>query len=322
MVREGLTPLSHKPVMLREIIDILNPKDGGIYIDGTFGVGGYSRAFLKTAHCQVWAIDRDPDAVEKGRALGRELPQRFHIIHGRYGEMDHLLSKEAINIVDGVALDIGVSSPQLDQSERGFSFRKDAPLDMRMEKTGMSAADVVRDLNEQELSDIILRYGEERYAKRIARQIVKTRSYAPITRTQHLADVIRKVLPRSREKIDPATRTFQALRIYVNDELGELNRGLVAAERLLSQGGLIAVVTFHSLEDRCVKHFFRERSGLGANNSRHLPYTQKNPPTFRELFKKPLRPQAIEISQNPRARSARLRAAEKLSTSSEVSNEA
>ena len=306
----------HRPVMLREVTDVLNPRDGGIYVDATFGAGGYSRALLDAARCTVWGIDRDPDAIAAGRALADRYAGRLHLVAGCFGEMMTLLSGHGVDATDGIALDIGVSSMQIDRAERGFSFRQDGPLDMRMEKNGPSAADAVATLDERALADIIHTYGEERRARAIARAIVAARRTAPITRTLQLAEIVRRAVGgRAGDGIDPATRTFQALRIYVNDELGELDRGLVGAEHLLRSGGRVAVVTFHSLEDRRVKTFLRRRSGLSPRQSRHLPErpagTGDPAPSFRLLPANGTTPAAEEIRANPRARSARLRAAER-----------
>jgi 16S rRNA (cytosine1402-N4)-methyltransferase len=301
----------HISVLLAEVVAALAPRAGGIYVDGTFGAGGYSRAILDAADCSVCAIDRDPGAVAMGRALEAQRPGRFTMIDGRFGDMDALLRLRGVNQVDGVALDIGVSSMQIDQAERGFSFAKDGPLDMRMAQAGLSAADMVNDTAEAELADIIYRYGEERHSRRVARAIVAARKDKPFERTAELAKVVRSAVPKSKDGIDPATRTFQALRIAVNDELGELERGLDAAERLLAPGGRLAVVTFHSLEDRVVKSFLKARSGADAQPSRHLPQAQGagRAPSFDLLGRKAQTASEAELAANPRARSAKLRAA-------------
>ncbi len=303
----------HRPVMLTEILAVLAPRDGGTYVDGTFGSGGYSLAILEAADCAVWAIDRDPDAIRRGKALAETHPGRLNLIHGRFGEMARLLRDRGVTLVDGVALDLGVSSPQLDEAARGFSFRADGPLDMRMAGEGPSAADAVNDLPERELARIIYSFGEERHSRRVAHAIAEARRQAPITRTLALAEIVRGAVPKSHDGIDPATRTFQALRIHVNDELGELDRALAAAEAVLAPGGRLAVVAFHSLEDRRVKTFLRNRSGLAPRASRHLPATaEEGPaPTFKLIEGGARKPSATEISTNPRARSARLRAAER-----------
>lgn len=300
----------HIPVMATEVVAALAPKDGGVYVDATFGAGGYTRAILEAAECSVWAIDRDPDAIARGEALAQAYPGRLTLLHGRFGDMFDLLADVNVNAVDGIALDIGVSSMQIDDPARGFSFRFDGPLDMRMEQNGPSAADVINEMAEQELADLIYRFGEERASRRIARAIVRLREEEPITRTLQLADVIRSVMARSKDGIDPATRTFQALRIFVNDELGELERGLLGAEALLGVGGHLAVVSFHSLEDREVKRFLRERSGGGGSVSRHLPSVAATAqPSFDLPAKGAVKPSKHEQQINPRARSARLRAA-------------
>jgi 16S rRNA (cytosine1402-N4)-methyltransferase len=303
----------HRPVMLREVLQVLKPHDGGIYVDGTFGAGGYSRALLEAADCVVWAVDRDPDAIAAGAALAGRYGGRLGLIAGRFGDLAALLNARGVDASDGVALDIGVSSLQLDRAERGFSFRHDGPLDMRMDKRGETAAEVANGRSERELADIIGTFGEERRARAVARAIVAARRQAPIATTVQLAGIVRKALVgRSRAGIDPATRTFQALRIYVNDELGELQRGLAAAEGLLRPGGALAVVTFHSLEDRCVKSFLRRRSGRGPQRTRHRPELPGDPePSFRLLPANGAAPSPEEVRRNPRARSARLRAAER-----------
>lgn len=303
----------HTPVLLDRVIEALAPRDGGIYVDGTFGAGGYARAVLAAARCTVLGIDRDPDAVALAAGVADDFPGRLTVVGGRYGDMQRIVTEAGLDGVDGVALDLGVSSMQLDDAHRGFSFRGDGPLDMRMEQDGPSAADAVNTLAEEDLADIIYEYGEERASRRIARAIVEARAREPITRTAQLADIVRRVMPKSRDGIDPATRTFQALRIYVNQELAELDRGLSAAEAVLKAGGRLAVVAFHSLEDRRVKTFLRDRSGETPRGSRHLPDTSAAgpAPTFRLLARRAVKPDADEIAANPRARSARLRAAER-----------
>ena len=310
-------PTSHTPVMLAEVLDSLAPRDGAIYVDATFGAGGYSEALLEAADCTVWGIDRDPRAHGIGNELRKKYHDRLTVLTGRFGDMVRLLADVGVESIDGIALDLGVSSMQLDDASRGFSFRADGPLDMRMAQSGMTAAEAVNELGEKELADIIYRYGEERLSRRIAKAIVETRKETPITRTGQLAELVRRVVAQSRKKskdrIDPATRTFQALRIYVNDELGELRRGLTAAEVLLSPGGRLAVVSFHSLEDREVKELLRGRSAAGPRPSRHLPPQAATPtePTFRLLGRRVVKPSAAETAANPRARSARMRAAER-----------
>ena len=309
-----MTPAAsvHAPVLLNEVVSGLAVRDGGLYVDGTFGAGGYTAAILAAANCKVWAIDRDPDAIARGRDLAALHSARLTLVEGRFADMDRLVSAQA---VDGVALDLGVSSPQLDQAARGFSFRFDGPLDMRMEHEGPTAADIVNGESEARLADIIFHLGEERKARRIARAIVTARTTRPILRTGELASLVRGVVPAApQDKIDPATRTFQALRLHVNGELEQLDGGLAAAERLLAPGGRLAVVSFHSLEDRRVKNFLRARAGQAPRPSRHVPQAalRKAPPTsFRDLARRPLRPADAETAANPRARSARLRLAER-----------
>jgi 16S rRNA (cytosine1402-N4)-methyltransferase len=302
----------HTPVLLNEVVAALAPRAGGIYVDGTFGAGGYSAALLDAAPCTVFGIDRDPDAIAGGEALKRKYDGRLDLIEGRFGEMDALLAARGVERVDGVALDLGVSSMQIDRGARGFSFRADGPLDMRMEKAGPSAADLVNTASESELAEIISEYGEERHAKRVAKAIVRARAGNAIATTGALAEIVRGALPSSRDAHDPATRTFQALRIAVNDELGELDRGLSAAERVLAPGGRLAVVSFHSLEDRKVKTFLRSRSGQTPRGSRHAPDAapgRVRAPTFEVPQRRPVGPGTAEIAANPRARSARLRIA-------------
>ncbi|OJX71808.1 MAG: 16S rRNA (cytosine(1402)-N(4))-methyltransferase [Magnetospirillum sp. 64-120] len=300
----------HVSVLLTEVVAVLAPAADEIMVDGTFGAGGYTRAILAAAPCRVFGIDRDPSAVVTGNALAGESQGRFTMLEGRYGDMDRLLPQAGVARVDGIALDIGVSSMQIDQAERGFSFAKDGPLDMRMEQNGPSAADVVNSASEAELADIIYHLGEERFARRVARAIVEARTDTPFSRTLQLANVVRGAVRKSGDGIDPATRTFQALRIHVNDELGELERGLEAAERLLAPGGRLAVVTFHSLEDRVVKSFLKKRSGDMPAPSRHLPSAHVGPaPTFKLISRKAIAPSEAETRANPRARSAKLRAA-------------
>jgi 16S rRNA (cytosine1402-N4)-methyltransferase len=298
----------HLPVMLEEVLEALSPRAGETYIDGTFGGGGYSKAILEAADCRVLGIDRDPDAIARGRELAKQFGDRLTIVQGEFSQMDELFPGKS----DGVVLDLGVSSFQFDEADRGFSFREDGPLDMRMSKSGVSAADFVNTAEESVLADVIHHLGEERFARRVARAIVAAR---PLSRTAELADVVAKALGPAamRHPIHPATRTFQALRIHVNDELGELERGLEAAERVLNAGGRLVVVAFHSLEDRIVKRFFAEHGKPQPAGSRHAPVvTAKREQTFRLITSKPRMPTEAEIAQNPRARSARLRAAEKL----------
>jgi 16S rRNA (cytosine1402-N4)-methyltransferase len=300
--------------MLSEVLDALKPQDGDIIVDGTFGAGGYARAILDTANCRVIAIDRDEEAFALGGALAKSYPGRLIAVLGRYAEMETIAKDEGFSAVDGVTLDLGVSSMQLDQAERGFSFAQDGPLDMRMGQEGPTAADLVNSLGESELADIIYVFGEERRSRAIAKAIVAKRAEAPITRTNELADIVIGVLGRKRnDPKHPATRTFQAFRLYLNAELEELAEGLCAAERLLKAGGRLVVVTFHSLEDRIAKRFFASRSAAGPKGSRHLPDpgSEEFAPSFQLINRRPLEPSNDEIRGNPRARSARLRAGER-----------
>ena len=303
----------HIPVLLNEVLTTLGPRDGGVYVDGTFGNGGYSRGLLEAADCAVWGIDRDPGVIAKSRDMEAEFGGRLRVVEGRFGDMFDLLSAQGVSAVDGVALDLGVSSMQLDQAERGFSFMSDGPLDMRMEQKGQSAADVVNGFGEEDLANIIYEFGEERRSRWVAHAIVEARAEQKITRTGQLADIVCRVVKKSKDGIHPATRTFQGLRIYVNDELGEVDRGLSGAERLLAPGGCLAVVAFHSLEDKRVKAFLNARSGNLPNPSRYVPDTgEKGPaPTFELLKKGTIKPTAEECKINPRSRSSRLRIAER-----------
>lgn len=304
----GETAQGHVPVMLDEVVESLKPRAGEVYLDGTFGAGGYTRAFLQQAACRVFAIDRDPDAIARAQVMAQEFQNRLDILPGCFGDMARLLSQAGVQKLEGIVLDIGVSSIQLSSPERGFSFMHDGALDMRMSKSGPSAYDVVNKAEEKELADIIFRYGEEKAARRIANAIVRHRSESPIETTLQLAGLIEKVLgPRAAHKTHPATRTFQALRIYINDELGELERALASAIDLLKPGGRLVVVTFHSLEDSIVKNFLRQHSGRAPGGSRHLPPVERQPALFDVPFGQGLKPSAAEIDRNPRSRSARLR---------------
>ncbi|HEX9462089.1 MAG TPA: 16S rRNA (cytosine(1402)-N(4))-methyltransferase RsmH [Alphaproteobacteria bacterium] len=305
-------PAPHVPVLLDDVLRVLQPRTGALYVDGTFGAGGYSKAILAAADCRVYAVDRDPAAIARGRDLAQRYPGRLELLEGRFGDLARLLTARGVAVVHGIVFDLGTSSPQLDEPARGFSFRADGPLDMRMSAAGASAADLVNSLPEAELADIIWRYGEERQARRIARAIARAREAAPIARTLQLAAIVRQVVRRSPDGIDPATRTFQALRIQVNDEIEEIRRGLAAAERLLAPGGWLAVVSFHSLEDREAKTFLRARSGASDRGSRHRPdKAGGRAPTFRLASRRAIRPGEAELRANPRARSARLRAAQR-----------
>lgn len=302
--------LPHAPVMLHEMLAALNPQRGEQIVDGTFGAGGYTRAVLEKADCTVYAIDRDSHVQQFADKLKAEFDGRFVFLSGSFGQMVELLAEKGVESVDGIVLDIGVSSMQIDEAGRGFSFKRNGPLDMRMAQSGVTAADLVNNASEADLSDIIHHYGEERAARRIAKAIVVAREETPITTTHQLAALVAKVVGRGKGKIDPATRTFQALRIHVNDELGELTRALEAAEHVLKPGGRLVVVTFHSLEDRIVKRFFQSRSGaLEEAVSRHVPQVAKSTvqASFELEQRKAAKAGKDEADMNPRARSAKLR---------------
>ena len=303
---------AHTPVLLDEVVEALAIEPGDTLVDGTFGAGGYARAMLAVGAGRVIGFDRDPDAIAEGRSLVPD--RRLTLVEERFSQMDRVLSERGIGLVDGIALDIGVSSMQLGRAERGFSFQADGPLDMRMGQSGPTAAEFLNQAEEAEIARIIRDYGEEPRARTIARAIVKAR---PIERTSELAAVVRRALGyRAGQKSDPATRTFQAIRIHLNAELHELEQGLDAAERSLRPGGRLAVVTFHSLEDRIVKRFFRERCGGTPAGSRHRPVlSDPNEPTF-ERVAKPVSPTERELAGNPRSRSARLRSAVRTSAPS------
>jgi 16S rRNA (cytosine1402-N4)-methyltransferase len=303
-------PPRHVPVLGRQAIELLNPRDGGIYIDATFGAGGYSRAILDVAGTRVVGIDRDRSAILSGFDLVDRSGGRLTLVEDRFSNLAEICAAQGFAAVDGVVMDVGVSSMQLDEAERGFSFRLGGPLDMRMGHDGPTAADVIAKASEADLANIIYIFGEERHSRAVARAIVAARKEAPITTTRALADIVAKVVRSKPGEIHPATRTFQALRIFVNAELDELHLALAAAERLLKPGGRLVVVSFHSLEDRIVKNFMAER-GKAGGGSRHLPEIALAPPSFAILTKRPVAPDDAEISANPRARSAKLRAAER-----------
>lgn len=301
----------HFPVMLPEVIAALKPQDGGHYIDGTFGGGGYAKAILEAADCKVLGIDRDPDAIARGQALVNRFAGRLTLVLGEFSRMNEFAPLHFSEGSDGVVLDLGVSSFQFDTPERGFSFRADGPLDMRMSLSGMSAADFVNTAGHPELASVIARLGEEKNARRIASAIIAAR---PITSTAALAKIVADAQGPAalRHAIHPATRTFQALRIHVNDELGELERGLAASLEVMKPGARLAVVSFHSLEDRMVKQFFASRGAHKPAGSRHLPQTEAVRPQLRVITTRPQIPTDEEIAQNVRSRSAKLRVAEKL----------
>ncbi|WP_419828115.1 16S rRNA (cytosine(1402)-N(4))-methyltransferase RsmH [Sphingomonas sp.] len=297
-------PAPHVPVLLDEVMAALAVTPGETHVDGTFGAGGYTRAILAAGAGRVFAFDRDPDAIAAGRALEAEAEGRLVLVAARYSTMAAELAARQVTVVDGVTLDVGVSSMQLDQAERGFSFQADGPLDMRMEQSGDSAADFVNEADEPEIADVLHRYGEEPRARRVARAIVAAR---PLARTAELAEVVRRALGHHPGLKDPAVRVFQAIRIHLNRELDELADGLDAAEALLAPGGRLAVVSFHSLEDRIVKRFLTARGKPAPAGSRHRPAAgDASPPSFSDVSRA-IRAGDIEISRNPRARSATLR---------------
>jgi len=305
MTSTGSRKAPHVPVLVNEVIAALDIQEDQVLVDGTFGAGGYTRAMLAAGAGRVIGFDRDPDAIEAGRSLVPD--SRLTLIEERFSQMDRVLAERGIGLVDAIALDIGVSSMQLDRAERGFSFQADGPLDMRMSRSGLTAAEFLNSADEAEIARVLRDFGEEPRARAIARAIVAAR---PVERTAELAAIVRRAAGfRQGQKSDPATRTFQAIRIHLNAELDELEQGLAAAERALRPGGRLAVVTFHSLEDRIVKRFFRERSGGTPAGSRHRPLvSDPNEPTF-ERVAKPVSPSERELAANPRARSARLRSA-------------
>jgi 16S rRNA (cytosine1402-N4)-methyltransferase len=305
MTSTGASKAPHVPVLVNQVIAALALHEGDSAVDGTFGAGGYTRAMLGGGAGRVIGFDRDPEAIEEGRSLVPD--PRLTLVNERFSQMDRVLAEHGIGHVDAIALDIGVSSMQLDRADRGFSFQADGPLDMRMEKSGLTAAEFLNRADEAEIARVLREYGEEPRARAIARAIVAAR---PVERTAELAAIVRRAAGfRPGQKADPATRTFQAIRIHLNAELDELELGLEAAERALKPGGRLAVVTFHSLEDRIVKRFFRERSGGTPAGSRHRPaLVDPKEPTF-ERVAKPVSPTERELAANPRSRSARLRSA-------------
>lgn len=319
MIKEAATSLlrdpGHIPVLLDEILTALDLKDNETVVDGTFGGGGYSEAILKAAKVKLYSIDRDPEALLRGKAFSTVFGERFTLIEGCFGDMVSLLAKQGVQKVDAIVLDIGVSSFQIDEADRGFSFMVDGPLDMRMSKVGETAADVVNTYDEEAIANILYEFGEEHKSRYVARAIVKARDDAPFETTLQLAEVIKTAIKAPQKKgkkfTHPATKSFQALRIYVNDELGELTRALDAAEALLKPGGRLVVVSFHSLEDRIVKKFMIDRAGLAPSGSRHVPQLLEDgpPPTFEMRKKSTIKPGDAEIMRNPRARSSRLRVA-------------
>jgi len=309
------TTAPHVPVLLAEVLAALDPQPQGRYLDGTFGAGGYTRAILDAAEdVTLVAIDRDPQALQAGQDLVAAYAGRLKLVEGCFGDLAAIAQAEAMAPLDGIVLDIGVSSMQIDTPERGFSFRFDGPLDMRMAQSGQTAADLVNHLPEGELADLIYRYGEERKSRLVAKAIVAARKEAKIETTLRLAEIIASVVYHKPDDIHPATRTFQALRIAVNDELGELERALEAADSVLAEGGKLVVVTFHSLEDRIVKQFMADKAGRTALPSRHAPALDRQVPRYHAVTRKPVVAGDSEIFRNPRARSAKLRAIAKLAS--------
>jgi 16S rRNA (cytosine1402-N4)-methyltransferase len=300
----------HIPVLSRAAVEFLDVRDGGVYVDATFGGGGYSREILAAAKSFVLGIDRDASAIAQGAELAQAVGGRLVLLERNFSELQAAAHSAGHGQVDGVVFDLGVSSMQLDDAARGFSFRHDGPLDMRMGGDGPTAADVLASVGERDLAHIIATLGEERYARAVARAIVRSRAIAPIRSTRALADIVAAVVHGRPGTIHPATRTFQALRIFVNDELAELVAGLSAAEQILKPGGRLVVVAFHSLEDRIVKSFLVQRA-TRSGSSRHLPEKRAAAPTFKLVIKRPTVPDAAEVAANPRARSAKLRAAER-----------
>jgi 16S rRNA (cytosine1402-N4)-methyltransferase len=300
----------HTPVLARRAVGWLQVRSGGLYVDGTFGAGGYTRAILATPGARVIGIDRDQSAIAEGATLVSEAAGRLELVEDRFSSLQSIVEQSGGAPLDGVVFDLGVSSMQLDEGARGFSFRLDGPLDMRMGRAGPSAADIVARAGERDLAAIIATLGEERHARAIARAIARARAERVIDSTRSLAEIVARVVPAHAGAVHPATRTFQALRIFVNDELGELANGLAAAEAVLKPAGRLVVIAFHSLEDRIVKTFLAERSRAPAS-SRHQPLAVAAPPTFQVLTRRPEAPEESEITANPRARSAKLRAAER-----------
>jgi 16S rRNA (cytosine1402-N4)-methyltransferase len=305
---------SHVPVLADEAVRLLNPLAGQSHLDGTFGGGGYARMILDAAPCVLWAIDRDPAAIARGAAMAAQYPGRLHIVEGRISEIFDLLSTRGVASLDGAVFDLGVSSYQIDDPARGFSFKHDGPLDMRMGGQQKTAADLVNAVSESELADMLFELGEEKASRRIAKVIVARRAVKKFQTTSDLAGVIRSVVRPDKSGIDPATRSFQALRIAVNDELADIEAALRQAAALLAPGGRLVVVSFHSLEDRIVKRFFAQAAGRGAGVSRHDPAGLRDaaPAQFRLLTGSPVTAGAEEVKKNPRARSAKLRAMERL----------
>jgi 16S rRNA (cytosine1402-N4)-methyltransferase len=302
---------SHIPVMLSEVVTYLQPREGETYVDGTFGAGSYSRAILKQNNCTLYAVDQDPDVKKFVTQLKTEFGDRFIFINGNFSELQELLANKNISKVDGIVLDLGVSSMQLENPSRGFSFMHEGSLDMRMSKEGLDAYNFINTSSEETIANVIYNYGGETKSRRIAKKIIEARKNSPINSTLELADIVRSVVKKGKSKIDPATKTFQAIRIFVNNELGALQEALIASENLLNNNGRLIIVSFHSLEDAIVKEFINERAKPKQSSSRHLPLVEEKPfhPKFQWLTNKAIKPTDTEIKSNPRSRSAKLRAA-------------
>ena len=308
-------PLKHTPVLLNEVIETINPQPGKLYFDATFGWGGYSAGLLDTCACKVIAIDQDPSVQTQANAFKKKYGDRFNFMESKFSQIPSVLKKLSVNKVDGFMFDIGVSSMQLDTSNRGFSFNKDGPLDMRMSSRGKTAAEFINSIKEEDLADIIYNYGDERKSRKIAKFIVEYRSDSPIVTTTQLANIISKAIPKKHNhKKHPATKTFQAIRIYLNDEFNELFSGLVCAENYLNTNEKICVVTFHSTEDKIVKNYFNKSSGIDSIKYKNLPTIKNESFASLKPFKKAIKPSEKEIELNIRSRSAKLRYAEKTSS--------
>jgi 16S rRNA (cytosine1402-N4)-methyltransferase len=301
---------AHIPVLLEEVIEALSIENGAFYIDATFGLGNYSKAILERKKCKVLGIDRDPEAIPIAESLKVDFKDEFHFRNAKFSQIEQLLEPLKIKKVAGVVFDLGVSSPQLNQAHRGFSFKLNGPLDMRMSKEGPTAEEFINKVEESTLANIIFELGDEVFSRRIAKNIILERTINSITKTGQLAAIIRKAIPASKHKIDPATKTFQAIRIYLNDEISELEKGLIAAEKILQPNGILAVVSFHSIEDRIIKKFFLKCS-QDKNLSRHIPNITSKQHSLKILTKKPILPSVSEIKYNKRSRSAKLRVAER-----------
>ena len=310
-----LNQYHHTPVLLNEAINALSLKEEEFYVDATFGLGGYSKAILNKTNCNLLAIDRDPKAKMHAEVIKSDFRDRFTFKNGKFSELIRFLKEINIEKVAGIVFDLGVSSPQLDDKERGFSFKSDGPLDMRMSLEGPTAEEFINKVEENTLANIIYEYGDEVFSRRIAKNIARERSTKKINSTVQLATIIRKSIPYSKKKIDPATKTFQAIRIYLNNEIYELEKGLIAAEKSLKPDGILAVISFHSIEDRIIKKFLVDCSKSQAD-SRYLPENSKNNNSFEILTRKPISPSEKEIATNNRSRSAKLRVAKRTNSPS------